>query len=98
MLRSGLVNVIIAGASILGLFMMGGLTSTYVTVATPLKIVTGTYSTSVQSIFDSILPGILPLILVSLLWKMLSKDRNYFKATILTTLVSLALGCLGIIV
>lgn len=32
MLKSGIVNMIIAAASILGLFMMGGLTSTYVTV------------------------------------------------------------------
>lgn len=98
MLKSGLVNMIIAGASILGLFMMGGLTSTYVTVSTPLEIAAGTYSTTIQSILDSILPGILPLLVVSLLWKMLSKDRNYFKATILTTIVSLVLGCLGILI
>lgn len=97
MLRSGLVNLIIAGASILGLFMMGGLTSTYVTVSTPLAITAGTYTTTIQSILDSILPGILPLVLVSLLWRMLSKDRNYFKATIITTIVALVLGCLGIL-
>ena len=44
MLKSGLVNMIITGASILGLFMMGGLAATYVTVTTPIKFVTSTYN------------------------------------------------------
>ncbi|MGN0417599.1 PTS system mannose/fructose/sorbose family transporter subunit IID [Anaerostipes faecalis] len=98
MLKSGLVNMIIAGASILGLFMMGGLASTYVTVSTPIKFVTSTYTTTLQSILDSILPGILPLVVVLLVWKYLSKSRNYFKATIGLTIVSLVLGCLGLII
>ena len=98
MLKSGLVNIIIAGASILGLFMMGGLASTYVTVTTPLKIATSTYTTTIQSILDSILPGILPLVVVLLVWKYLSKSRNYFKATIGLTIASLVLGCIGVII
>ena len=98
MLKSGLVNMIIAGASILGLFMMGGLASTYVTVTTPLKIATSTYTTTIQSILDSILPGILPLVVVLLVWKYLSKSRNYFKATIGLTIASLVLGCIGVII
>ena len=98
MLKSGLVNMIIAGASILGLFMMGGLASTYVTVSTPIKFATSTYTTTLQSILDSILPGILPLIVVLLVWKYLSKSRNYFKATIGLTIASLVLGCLGVII
>lgn len=98
MLKSGLVNMIIAGASILGLFMMGGLASTYVTVSTPIKFATSTYTTTLQSIFDSILPGILPLVVVLCVWKYLSKSRNYFKATIGLTIASLVLGCLGVII
>jgi len=98
MLRSGLVNKIITGASILGLFMMGGLASTYVTVSTPLEIATATYTTTIQSILDSILPGVLPLVVVLLVWKYLSKSRNYFRATVGLTIASLILGCLGIII
>lgn len=98
MLKSGLVNMIIAGASILGLFMMGGLASTYVTVSTPIKFVTSAYTTTLQSIFDSIVPGLLPLIVVLLVWKYLSKKRNYFKATLGLTIISLILGCLGVII
>lgn len=99
MLKSGLVNMIIAGASILGLFMMGGLASTYVTVSTPLKFATGAYSTTLQSILDSIAPGILPLIVVLCIWGYLSKvKRNYFAATLGVTIISLVLGCLGLII
>ena len=98
MLKSGLVNIIIAGASILGLFMMGGLASTYVTVSTPIKFVTSTYTTTLQSIFDSIIPGLLPLVVVLCLWKYLSKNRNYFRATLGLTIISLILGCLGVII
>ena len=98
MLKSGLVNMIIAGASILGLFMMGGLASTYVTVSTPLKFATSAYTTTLQSILDSIIPGMLPLLVVLCVWGYLSKKRNYFAATVGLTIVSLVLGCLGIII
>lgn len=99
MLKSGLVNMIIAGASILGLFMMGGLASTYVTVSTPIKFATSAYSTTLQSIFDSIAPGILPLIVVLCVWGYLAKvKRNYFAATLGVTIISLVLGCLGVII
>lgn len=98
MLKSGLINKIVAGASILGLFMMGGLASTYVTVSTPIKLTAGTYTTTIQSILDSILPGMLPLIVVLCVWKYLTKSRNYFRATLGLTIISLILGCLGIII
>ena len=99
MLKSGLINVIIAAASILGLFMMGGLASTYVTVSTPIAFTTGTYSTTLQGIFDSILPGILPLGVVCCVWGYLTKiKRNYFIATIGLTVISLVAGFLGILI
>jgi PTS system mannose-specific IID component len=77
--------------------MMGGLASTYVPVSTPLKIA----STQILQLYIysySILPGVLPLIVVLLVWKYLSKKRNYFRATVGLTIVSLVLGCLGVII
>lgn len=99
MLKSGIFSKVIAGASVLGLFMMGGLAATYVTVSTPLKFATASYSITLQSILDSILPGILPLAVVLLVWLYLSKvKRNYFVATLGVTVISLALGCIGILI
>lgn len=98
MLESGIINMIIAGASVLGLFMMGGLAATYVTVSTPLEITLNTFSATVQSIFDSILPGILPLALVMAVWAYLSKvKRNYLVATIGVTIFAMVFGAFGII-
>ena len=99
MLKSGLINMIITGASILGLFMMGGLAATYVTVSTPIKFATSTYTTTLQSILNSIAPGILPLIVVLCIWGYLAKvKRNYFAATLGVTIISLVLGCIGVII
>lgn len=96
LLSSGLFKMIIAVASILGLFMMGGLAATYVTVSTPLTFATEAYSITLQSILDSILPGILPLAAVLGVWGYLAKvKRNYFAATVGLSLISFALGAVG---
>lgn len=98
MLKSGLVNMVIAGASILGLFMMGGLASSYVTVSTPISFAVGTYSSTLQEILDAILPGILPLAVVLGVWGYLAKvKRNYFGVTVALTIIAFVLGALGII-
>ncbi|MCI8293525.1 MAG: PTS mannose transporter subunit IID [Hespellia sp.] len=98
MLKSGLVDMIIAAASVLGLFMMGGLTASFVVATTPIEIVTDTYTTSIQSALDAIIPGAIPLVIVLFTWKYISKTGNYFKVTIGLTLVAFVLGCFGLIV
>ena len=61
-MQSGLVNDIITGSSILGLFMMGALSSSYVKVKTVLQFTMENAEPIVlQNILDQILPGILPL-------------------------------------
>lgn len=61
-LSSGMINSLITGASILGLFMMGALGSSYVKLSIPLEIVsTNAQPIIVQEILDKILPGLLPL-------------------------------------
>ena len=98
MMGSGIINVVIMAASVLGLFMMGGLAATYVTVSTPIAWTVAESTTTLQSIFDAILPGILPLMTVMLVWGYLRKHTNYFMAAILVTVISLVLGCLGVII
>ena len=98
MLKTGLINVVIMAACVLGLFMMGGLAATYVKVSTPIAWTISGQTSSLQDILDSILPGILPLITVVSVWQFLKKHRNYFMAAILVTVISLVLGSLGIII
>src|SRR5699024_11362079 len=62
MMKSGLVNKVIESASVLGLFMMGALASTYIEIETPLKIpLEEGDPIVVQDILNDILHGMLPL-------------------------------------
>ena len=80
LLKSGSMNSIITAASILGLFMMGSLASTYVKVSTPLAFTldaTGKVI-SLQENLDAILPGILQLLVIFGIYKYFSsKKQNY---------------------
>ncbi|AEB75463.1 PTS mannose transporter subunit IID [Clostridium botulinum] len=70
------------GASILGLFVMGALVSKWTTVNIPVEIsrVMGSDGkvivTTVQSILDQLMPGLVPLLLTFLCMKLLKKKVN----------------------
>lgn len=70
------------GASILGLFVMGALVSKWTTVNIPVVISEITnqkgevVTTTVQSILDQLLPGLVPLLLTFLCMKLLKKKVN----------------------
>ena len=52
------------GSGILGLFMVGALTASNVTLQIPIAFTMGGTETTIQAILDSILPGLVPLTLV----------------------------------
>lgn len=60
--KTGLMDKLSYGASVLGLAVVGAMVATMVTVKMPLKIGTGTDATTVQGIIDGIVPKILPLL------------------------------------
>lgn len=67
------------GASILGLFVMGALVSKWTTLKIPVVISQVTNSagrvttTTIQSVLDSLLPGLIPLLLTFLCMRLLKK-------------------------
>lgn len=95
LISSGLMNDIIRVASILGIFMMGALSSSYVKLSTPLKFTVGAGKTiEVQQVLDSILPGMLPLLCIfGIVWYFKNKKQNYFLLIIFIIVCSM-LGCL----
>lgn len=99
LLRSGWINQLILGASILGLFMMGGLAASYVNVSTPLVLNTGNVNLSVQAdVLDKIVPGLLPLLTVTGVYILIDKiKRNYSLAVLIILAAGLILGGLGIL-
>lgn len=98
-LSGGAIHQFITGASVLGLFMMGGLASSYVNVSTPLKITAGAKVLSIQhGILDAIAPGILPLLVVTGVYFYLQKvDHNYTRAMLLIIAIGVILGAFGIL-
>ena len=82
-------------AGILGVMVVGGLIPSYVSFAFPETLVIS--SVSVQGIFDSIMPNILPLGFVFLLyWLFKKKNVNTMKLILLVIVLSVALSFLGI--
>ena len=83
-------------AGILGVMVVGGLIPSYVSFAFPETLVVSG-NVSIQGIFDSIMPNILPLGFVFLLyWLFKKKNVNTMKLILLVILLSVALSFLGI--
>lgn len=97
-LEAGWIKELITGASIMGLFMMGALAANFVKISTPLTIVMkNSKDISVQGIFDSIAPGILPLAAVfGIYWYLLNKKHNFTKLLLIILAISLLGSLVGI--
>lgn len=98
LINSGLMSKIINVASILGIFMMGALSSSYVKLSTPLAFQIGSgKSIVVQEILDSILPGILPLCCIfGIVWYFKNKKQSYITLIITIMVLGLVGSFLGI--
>ncbi|MEG0841903.1 MAG: PTS system mannose/fructose/sorbose family transporter subunit IID [Erysipelotrichaceae bacterium] len=99
LMKSGMINNIITGASIMGLFMMGALSSSYVKIATPLKFtMKNANPIVVQTILDQVLKGILPLCAIfGIYWYFTHKGANYNKVIFGILIISMIAGFLGIL-
>ena len=98
LLQGHAINTFISCASVLGLFMMGGLSATMVSVVTPIYIpTTGTPMLVQAGILDKVAPGLLTLAGVLGTYAYLMKGNTMTKATMMLLLVGLVLGSIGII-
>ena len=71
--NSGLMAVFTYVTGVIGLMATGAMTAQTVALSLNINFGTGEAITSVQSLIDSIAPGLLPLALFALTWKMLNK-------------------------
>lgn len=99
LLKSGVMQSIIFAANVLGLIMMGSLSSSYITISSPLEITLGAGNViGVQSILDSVAPGILPLVAVfAIYFYMMKKGPRYNVILISIVVVSVVCAVLGIL-
>ena len=75
-LRSGLLDRVVLGASVLGNVVLGALAAQFVTVAfAPVLFVGDAYFDVQHGILNRLMPGIVPLLLVLLTWFLFSRRR-----------------------
>lgn len=100
LLQSGTMNTLITAAGVMGLFMMGALSASYVKVATPLQFVISSTGKviSIQSYLDQILPGMLQLAAVfGIYWYFTHKGQNYIKLVLTILVLSIVCAFFGIL-
>lgn len=99
LMESGVINKVISGAGILGCAVMGGLVKQYVGLRCALEIpLSGGNVFSLQeSFFDALLPGMLPLLLTLLCYKLLQKGVKAYLLILIVAAVGLVGGLIGII-
>ena len=98
-LEGGMVHKFISSASVLGMFMMGSLSASMVSVYTTAQIPTGegTVMAIQGDILDAVAPGLLTLATVLLVYKYLRSGHSMMKATFWLLGIGLVLGAVGII-
>ena len=74
-LRDGKIQKLITGASVLGLFMMGVLSSQFVKFNATISYTISGAKTTLQSQLDAILPGLVPLLIVFSIYLLMSKKK-----------------------
>lgn len=100
LLKSGTMNTLITAASVLGLFMMGALSASYVKVATPLSWTISSTGSAIglQANLDAILPGMLQLLAVfGIYWYFTHKGQNYIKLVLTILVISIVAAFFGIL-
>ncbi len=87
---NGTMGYLTLGAAILGLMVIGGMSSEMIVLNVPLKIGTGKSATAVQDILNGIMPGLLPLAAFGIIYWLLGKQWK-------TTTILLGIGVVSIL-
>ena len=88
------INQFIMASSILGMFMMGILSSQYVKLELKPFLMVNGEKTTIQSYVDQILPGLLPIAAVFILYYLIKKRNVKYTTILLGVLVFSLLGAL----
>ncbi|SHJ84326.1 PTS system mannose/fructose/sorbose family transporter subunit IID [Propionispora hippei] len=98
-LERGILNKLLKGASIMGCMVMGGLIVNYVKVTCGLTVVTSGAEFSLQkSLFDAILPHILPLAATMGVYGLLQKKWTSVRIILLMVVIGVVGGFFNIFV
>ncbi|HHC7201727.1 TPA: PTS system mannose/fructose/sorbose family transporter subunit IID [Vibrio parahaemolyticus] len=92
---SGVTEKLARAANIMGLFVIGALTATFIKVQTTLELEMGGKAVPLQAdLFDKIMPNLLPLALVFFMFKMV-RGKGFFAKPPVLIFGTLAFGVVG---
>lgn len=95
--KGGLLNILSKAASVVGIIMVGAMTSQMVIFNTVLEFsLNGQSIMNVQQVLDSIFVGIVPLLIVFGCFKLLDKKVSVIKIILLIIVLGLILSLTGI--
>lgn len=95
-LKKGIIQKILVGASVMGMFMMGVMASSYVSLSTPLTFTSNDVTVKLQEILNGILPGILPFAAMLATYLFLAKKGKYTHLLLIIIVISLVCSFFGI--
>lgn len=95
-MRSSTFAAITKGSAVLGLIMTGAMTAQFVTFKTTFETKLSGTVFNLQDVFDSIMPGLLPLGLTMICFAYLRKHNKPVRALIAVFVLAFALTILGI--
>ncbi|MGM0123970.1 hypothetical protein IGI37_001344 [Enterococcus sp. AZ194] len=95
-LKSGTFNAITKGATVLGLIMTGAMVAQFVSFKTTYVHEFEGSTFNLQSVFDSILPGLLPLALTMICFGYLKKKNKPVRVIVTLFLAAVLLTVLGV--
>ena len=90
--ENGLMSKLTYAASVLGLMVVGGMTAENVSIQFPLAFGSGDEATTLNDVFNNIMPGLMPLLFTLLVYYLLKK-KNIKTTTLL--LLCVAIGLIG---
>jgi len=90
---------LMAGAGVMGMFMLGAMGSSYCKLNLALSIASETLggAISIQEKLDGILPGLLPFVLMMGVYSYFEKGGKYLRLIIITLVACLVGAFLGIV-
>ena len=96
LLQNGWMHKIAAAASVMAMFIMGGMAAKYVNIQTIVKFTSDINEVSLQSMLDNIVPGLLSLAAVFGFYGFVRKKINTNWLILGTLVFGIAMSYLGI--
>ena len=95
-LKNGVIDKVTNAFSIVGLMVVGTMAATRVTVDTPLVWTIGKSTLKLQSVLNSLVPGLIPLAITLIVWRMVAKKVNPTWIILLIFIIGIAFSYLNV--